>query len=331
MVHVFYIHSSITYLVALKVLEVEQLPASACRFLFVRGFMAPDCPVEYHTMPELSFPFLPAFWKTWQKFSLYDAFIDRVTGKQPFMLYCPHTDNDLVRLTTTHARCRGYSYIEEGAASYMEPEKLKKPADLKQSLLRYLYMRGRIPYLSFYEPPYKKAYCVNEHAFPGLDRKVVVGNPFRQLSSAVDFSGQHILVFDALVEVKLVSEQAFANMLRRFFAQLPQLGVQKLYFKYHPAQYKDEKHRQFYRSIMNDFTDHVEFAELEPQISLEELAGTFTDVTFYVVVSSVGMYAHFAGQKVYSLFEILEEEEPAFGGRREKLPGLFFRLVEMLR
>ncbi|MBC7449139.1 MAG: hypothetical protein H7330_13890 [Hymenobacteraceae bacterium] len=328
--HLFFVHSNITYLVAGQVIRHEQLPPADCAMLFARNFAAADCPVAFAKLPDVTFPLTPKLWETRRKIGLVDAAIAAATHGEPFQLYCPHTDNNLTRIAATHPQCAGLNYLEEGLSSYTTMGIGAKPFSLKNSLLGYALSGGRIPQLSFYEARYRQAYCIHASCFPGLPRKVVVGIPFKQAVGAPDLGGQQVLVLDALIEHNLVKAEKFANALRFLFDRYRAAGVRRVYFKYHPIQAGKPALQVFYRNLMAAYAGQIEFVELPQPLVLEDVAHTFANVTFTVIVSAVGFYARLCDQPVYSLARVVEREDPGFRKVLTRIPPVFFEVVECL-
>lgn len=125
MKHLFYIHSHITYHVSLEVIKHEKLDASDCVFMYGRKFQplaAPlgieqvELPFTHH--PINSFAVARKFWRGWNKLSDFDRFTQNLVGKNSFRLYTNQSGIDFIRLFISHRQCAGFSFLEEGMASY---------------------------------------------------------------------------------------------------------------------------------------------------------------------------------------------------------------------
>ena len=329
--HLFFVHSNITYLVARQVIRTQELPLADCGLLLARNFQPTDSPVATAPLPNVLFPLTLAVWRTRRKIALVDAVIDELTHTEEFELYCPHTDNNLTRLAVTHPRCAGVSYIEEGMATYAVKGIGSKPFSVKHSVLGYALSGGRLPHLSFYEASYRRAYGIHELAFPDLARKTVVGLPFGTAIGTPPLDDAQILVFDALIEQHVATPQKLADTLLGLFERYCAAGVRQVYVKYHPMQAGNPALQVFYQELMARYAGQIEFRELPAAVVLEDVAYTYRNVTFTVIVSSVGFYARLCGQPVYSVARLLAEADPLFRQTSAKLmPPVFFDVVECL-
>lgn len=330
--HVFFVHSHITYLIARQIVAHERLSPADCLFLLLRGFAAPaDCPVPAAAIEAVAVPLSPRIWQVWGRIAALDRRINELTAGADFTLYAPHTDNATVRLLYTHPRCRAISYVEEGSASYIPRERWRKPYSFANNVLRYVYSRGRYPELQHFEDFYERAYCVSEHCFPGMSRKVVLPMPFGNVRVEPDPTGQAVLVLDALVEFGLVEPAPMRQALHGLLDWLLAQGRRQVLFKYHPVQAKDPARRAFYeQEIFGPYRDRLTFVELAPGVSLEDLAVSYPNVLFAILVSSVGLYAAFCGQRVVSVAKQLAASSEKFAARLALMPPVFFEVTEFL-
>jgi hypothetical protein len=74
----------------------------------------------------------------------------------------------------------------------------------------------------------------------------------------------------------------------------------------------------------------VRFKELPPDTILEQIIAFNSNLTLYIVISSVGLYAAFAGHKVYSFINHLQGVDGKLANSVEKLPAVFFRHIERI-
>lgn len=330
--HVFFVHSYITYLVGRQVITHERLTPADCLLLLLRGFAAPaDCPIASAPIDAVTIPFALRFWQVWAKVAALDRRIDELTGGADFTLYAPHTDNSTVRLLYTHPRCRAICYVEEGLASYTPRARWRKPYSFVNHVLRRLYSRGRYPELQHFEDFYQKAYCVSDHCFPGMPRKVVLPIPFHQVHVEPNPSGQAVLVLDAVVEFGVVAPPLMRQALQSLLDWLLGQGRRQILYKYHPVQARDPARRVFYeQEVFGPYRDRLEFVELPAALALEELAVSYSDVLFAIMGSSVGLYAAFSGQRVVSVAKQLAAVSDQFAARMTLMPPVFFEVIEFL-
>ncbi len=138
MTNIFYIHSHITFLSAVAV--VEKLRLKNCVFLYGRNYNAnffkPPCqeidfPKELDELIKVS---TEGVWKPiwlYKKIHLTDLFLNKISNKD-FFIYLPLTSNFLMQTFISNKFCNGFSIIEEGLLNYN-----LKEVYIKQTLPRF--------------------------------------------------------------------------------------------------------------------------------------------------------------------------------------------------
>ncbi len=340
MKHIFYTHSHITYLVSLQTIEFEKLDKQHCVILYGRNFKPDleslhikslDFPFSYY--PVDSFPFFGKFWKGRKRLAQLDIFLEQVTDGDNFLFYVPQSYMKPFKLVASNKKCIGYSYIEEGLgvyhtqkemSVYFLPRKRKLKAYLK-SLLNYGLRLSRTDY--FFEKSYKHVYGISEDAFPDFPRKKVVGLPV--LSSAPNYEFDTVLVFDAIIETGFINKATLAYALLLLIAHFKEKGISTVYYKFHPVQLQADISPGVIRTIFDEHNAGIEFQEIDQTISLERIAFS-TTATFYIIISSIGLYAALYNRKVYSMVNYIAELEPEFKQRYNALPLALRSRVELL-
>jgi hypothetical protein len=338
MKHIFFIHSYITYLVSLKVIEKEHLDKQDCAFLINRKIIINDVIATYDIEQFGSagmFPINRNLSKSWSALKSIDIFIDKITGHRPYFFYCPQTSLRIISAFITNRRCKGFNLIEEGLASYFErgvinKSQLPERQSLKVKLNKILGYGNRLPNLHFFDSGYKKAYGISEHSFPSFRDKVVLGNYFiKSNGHNHEYDHKHILVFDALIEAKLVTSEQYLQALESLIEYFIRGSIKDVYFKLHPEQLKAYGSSEIVRAFLNK-VHSVRFKELPPDTILEQIIAFNSNLTLYIVISSVGLYAAFAGHKVYSFINHLQGVDGKLANSVEKLPAVFFRHIERI-
>lgn len=343
MKHLFYIHSAITYLVAIRLIEYNKLNKRDCVFLLGRGFKpilsreinSVELPFTHH--PVNSFAVKRKFWESWGKLSGFDAFVHKLTAGEQFHLYTNQTGIAFIQLFMSHSGCAGYSFLEEGVASYYTQSKINNEicpsgsATTFYKVLKYLNFFGRLSdFPQFFSEDYTAVYGISNESFSEFRNRVILDDVLVQGSLASDVEG-YVLALDALYEYGSVSKEEFAQALREMFSYFKRKGIGSIRIKYHPEQYANPVFLAAIRSLIEKYRGDVRVTELDPDCILELVAANkANDVTFYVFLSSVGLYAGLCGRKVYSFAHFIGERCSNYKARIENLPPVYKKYVEFL-
>lgn len=342
--HVFFVHSAITYLVACEVIALKQLPEEQLLFLTHRGFKVPQPKFKSHVFPYSwspePFPFKINFLKSWERVRQFDRFIDKLTHHSSYIIYLPHSSFRVLKLLISHPRCKGYAYLEEGLSSYNRIEQVNKPPYYGSvHPLDRLLNRNRIPDRFFFNQHYEAVYGLHEEVFPDFEKRVVLqsregrrmGFPadYEKRHALQQYDGAHILVLDAISVYGAVKREVHLYAFLKMLKTLEAAGIRQAYIKYHPAQI-DMEESALFRKTASLFSQTLGLTEIEQEVSLEVVAQTCTAVTFYVNLSSVGLYAAKAGQSVYSWAPYLMELDDEYRQRFYEINQVFLDTIHLL-
>lgn len=342
MKHVFYVHSAITYLVAMRVIAYEQLQPNECVLLLSRGFIPPASnTVQVRVFPFVNYPnssFAVTWrvWSLWHKIDTLDRLLDEATHAQPFVLYVPHAAMTYFYLMVSHPLCRGYSFIEEGTLSYYPPHhSLSRNTNVwwKRWAYWFLYkQRGVPPVKPFFRldlPTYRHAYGMTEHTFPQFGGRRTIGLVFSPQIGLYPANIHHVLVFDALVEYGIVPIHTVQYALTQLMQYLQHTHPSStLHIKFHPEQHRQPQAKAQWLAFFAQYPA-VSIEELATTVVLEDLAASCPTCTFYVWVSSVGLYAALAGNPVYSLAGYVADQYPQFQHTLHSLPPIYKKQIPM--
>ncbi len=341
MKHIFFVHSHITYFVSEGVILYERINKLDCIFLLDRGYKVFDCSLLAYEFPFLTYPeqFVPRrkFWKGLKQLRLLDQFLSYISSGDDFFIYFPETEYSFFDLVVTNSNCAGFSIIEEGLAAYWCKsafEKLNPPTHRKfqEIMLGNLNFPGRFLRAKyFFNPKYNKIYGISELSFPGYERKVSITWPdlLKNNSLPVCLQPMHIIVFDAVVEYSIIQEDLFLFALHRFLQALSSRSVTLYHYKFHPQQYSTPEFTYKIKKKFTEFQSNLNFIELTSEISLESIAMN-ENATFYVNISSVGLYAALFGCAVYSYALFLTASNPDYQRKIQNLPKAFYEKIIFL-
>lgn len=344
MKHLFYIHSYITYYVGLGVIKYHNLDHADCVLMYGRKFkplhsladiQQVDLPFTHH--PVNSFAVDRMFWRGWGKLNKFDSFVKKLAKEDKFHLYTNQTGMDFIRLFISHKQCKGYSFLEEGVASYFKLAQVNSEIHPSGSstvffrILLKLNFRGRLsPEKWFYNSVYDFVYGLSEDSFPGFERKVILTLPFYNSNLMPDYG--HILVLDADPEYGFTSISSVLKALEEGLLYLIGTSVKKLWVKYHPEQASSCKAKQPYEQVFEKYSGKLKIEEVPQHVSLEFVAGNANNskTVFYVFLSSSGLYAGLCGREVYSFASYMYRFDPQYEQRVQRLPDAFKENVKFL-
>ncbi|TPE44708.1 hypothetical protein [Pontibacter mangrovi] len=341
MKHLFYIHSHITFIVSLQVIKYKKLKHEDCVFMYGRKFVPESdslgikhITVPYVQQPVNSFAVEKRFWKGWAKLHGFNKLIEQLIGKSEYHVYTHQTGMDFIRMFMSHKQCSGFSLIEEGVVSYLTLDKVNKElrpvgkATWRYEALKWVNYWGRLSFtIRFFDPGYAHAFGLSPSSFPGFPRKKLL--PLAIENAADELPYKHVLVLDASVENKLTTAESMQMALKKTLDWLEKNGVRELWVKYHPEQVEKPASSVLYKDIFASYESRITIREIPQQVCLELLAGSqeLKELTFYVFVSSVGIYAAMCGRKVYSFANFIAEADENYHKIIGNLPGLFSESV----
>ncbi len=337
MKHIFFVHSKITFLMSKKVIEYQRLPLDTCIFVFDRmathsldyGIRSIQLPFEL--FPKDYFRIRLDFWNARKSINALDVFINEQTGGEQFLFYVPKAQSNYFHLTITNNYCVGFYYIEEGYASYNKNGwfSKKKHLYLRDWFYGFIFEK-RVPSVKhFYEinnQKYKGCYTLSPYSFEGFPNKYILELPFQIKEELNNY--ESILVFSCELEFGFIKSENFKFALEDLCKVFLEKKIKHLHFKFHPGQ-KQEVSINLILSVFNQFRDEIDFVEIEDNISLEEIAVSSLKSQFYIINSSIGLYATIAGRKVYSFINFVRKREPDFQ-KDLYVPPFYLNNLELL-
>lgn len=321
--HVFLVHSSITYLVAREIIRNKKLITENVVFITDRNFDMQKYCTEFRV---LSFKYN---WKSnpffisknpfhyYRTLRGFDIHIQEITNGQEYFVYLPHTHNTIFQVLTTHPKCKGFSYIEEGTLSFLTkeemPDSLKSvPASL---LLRICYLFRIKALQEPFHNDYLSAYHITPGAFPFLDRKEKLDLVVEDNKGYGNMNKAHIIVYDPASKYNLTTTQAYVYAIISLLEKLIRYGNRTIYYKLHPEHIKpDDQDAFLYKELMRLYSEKagIDFVELSQDVSLEEISIFARNLTFYISISSVGIYAKINNHNVITFSNKISEVDKGF-------------------
>ena len=339
MKHLFFVHSHITFQVALAIIEKKKFLQVDCVFMAGRGYDPKDSDYLVVALPfsDDYFQLYKNIFRGWSYLKEFDAFVSTLC-KGDFIFYCPHTYFLFSPVIQTHKMCKGYCLLEEGLASYksiVEMNEFTPPVRLngKQKLLSRVFYRSRISDRIFFKRDCMEVYATSSAAFPDFPDKTILTVNFRrglhwsELAEQIDT----LLILDSNVETKAVTPEIFLRGFERVIYHFSSeaFAEKLIHVKLHPYQYVDRWFADHLIAHLRAQLPRSTIVEIDSEVSIESLSVTGHAV-LYVGISSLALYASRHGRKVYSYARCIGELEPNYLNRMNLQPEAFFESVEFL-
>lgn len=321
--HVFYVHSAITYLVALAVIDRLNLAHEAVLILFARGFKVEASfrareypfPVGENYFGQLKRP-----WVFRRRARQFRGFIDALVGSNSMVWYLPQTSFSFFPLLRADRRMTAFSLIEEGHANYRQAgssslrkrglyhaARAKAGAMYRDVIGRALVGCDWSPERSFFDDKYLECFVTQDAAMKGYPRRFILDlrsspNVVALCTRAVKIdglSGAYVFAFDASVEFGQLDASEFWSFWTKVTEYLDRKSVSQLFVKRHPAQIQtDWFWREFVQSTNSDGRKII---VLPDDLMLEVVFLRDPTVNLITRGSSLETYARAFGAGVVSL------------------------------
>jgi len=334
MKHLFYIHSNITYLLSKAIIQYHEIIDKDIVIIKNRGvILSID---DMNKYPVYSISDLPSldnhinFLKSWSKLIQYEEFIRKAVNNEKYFIYVPLTMLRGIQILINNRNCEGFSIMEEGTDSYLLQDKL-----LEQHPTRKIKITEKIGYLGkvknnyYIQGDYKNVYGISKKSFPDYKRKITLNNVFDFNSSYSNHSYDHILILDAVSVYGDIKLEDHLYSIEKTMRYLMDRKIKKIFYKYHPAQFGTIEIDRF-EKLFFKFKDQISLVKIPNDIIIEELLINNKKITFYVNVSSLGMYAKEFGHNVYSFANFIIEKCPAYKKIFEIYPEYYIDNIQYL-
>ncbi len=219
-----------------------------------------------------------------------------VFNKCEYICYANTTRSWLAQSLIGGKNCIGYHIVEEGMAAYTI-KNTTMDSSIKERMRRYLALTssaGRIGHFgvgTYYtsHPKFLTAICCHEAAFPGIDRKEVIGWPFARLEGYEDV--QALFVFDG----GSTSEEFLRDAICRLANECWSGRFESVAYKFHPNQQQEERRRLKLLFEGVSIEHNIRPIELNDVILENLCLSRGRALSVYFILSSVGFYAAMMG------------------------------------
>lgn len=324
MKYLFYIHSHITFYMALQLQEYLKIEKKDVRYVTVRNYKN-----IYH--PDISsLDFSHYYDQLNRAMNLKEAIaalhdIDQKvsdwTGNDDFEFITYSIRIPLWQFIATHKKCKKIHIIEEGSQSYHKKKDsyfFNRPSfstQIKQFIKKILSKdsrtyQQRAPGFPLFgtEPLFKNTiyYGIYDDVFPFIpqNQKVIFKTLYKdpRFQTQENFDNTTFLIFDAILveQEKLMNKEEYLHFITPFFHEIAQ-QKNPFYFKFHPGQ--DKSITQKLKKMLEEEFYAV---ELNKDIPVEQIILHHHNIKIYGFFSSLLFYAKRHGHFVKSFLEKTE-------------------------
>jgi hypothetical protein len=340
MKHIFLVHSPVTYLVSVSVInELNILKEDA--IIIFQEFEKAGISERYTSVSINKFynrDKLPArIYNYFRYFNVprrMDRLIDSAIGKEKFTAYIPVLTL-IGKSLITHSNCAAFNFIEEGLADYYKEETLSGltaeyskeswRVSLTKNLGRvfvemYLLARGynfKLQSLPFSYTSYNafnnvRFFGLTPESFPLVDAKKKVVVPFKEESFAsvyqqadFDISNKIVWIGDPGIAQHGFTETVYLNGIKKgCIGFLKIKGESNVFIKFHRNE--PDSLREKIKKLFRD--NGISIQIIPDAVIMELLLFEAKNVTLIGVYSSLLYYATIMKHTSFSIFEFLKEE-----------------------
>lgn len=179
---------------------------------------------------------------------------------------------------------------------------------------------------------YNASYCFSNHCFNEHPNKKLLNISFNKNESLNNI--KTVLVLESLVEAGLLKRDIYLSSLDWLLNYLIEKGENIVYYKFHLDQNKSLVSKRAIWNLFNKFKQNkkMKFVEINSNLKLEDIAFNSLNSEFYMIVSSVAIYADICGRKSYSFCNQVLNLDPGenFSNYIKTIPSEYFNIVHSL-
>jgi len=251
--HLFYIHSHITYIIAKSHIAKEGLMENNISFILSRSYMLDDRSSSNSLDISTLYDYLENSKRANKIFHLkkrlkqVDQKISKLTNKSCFTLYVPQFNHSIFQMLASHELCESTVLMEEGITSYKKDKALYLPTNsyLKKILSLVFtrrFIQGNSHYFPFPRNKFQAAICIDRSCFPYLDdsKKIIVSLKEVEFLEYIPKVPDNAVLFllDSFKERTALDSETYFNIVGATL-RLVEHSNHRLYIKFHPEQGPD--------------------------------------------------------------------------------------------
>jgi len=340
MIHLFTVHTHLTFLIAYSVIKSEGLDIKSVIFL-TKDYKIPIVGLKSRALPlKKDISWIGQIWPE-NYVKKIDKLISDVCEGKPFIAYIDLM-SEQQRILVTHKNCKGFHFIEEGNSSYHSDSDL---TDVSFNLRNYPWrtegwfnryfirdlfnlFRGinsrliSLPYEYMAYVNFKniKFYVYSENAFYNapVSKKIVVRperNDKNILYMAMDIKLNNEIIWMDGSNTKYTNlpEEYYHKAIKKAIVKLKKLYPEKtkVYVKLRPGKSQNKN------NLVKLLKESGYQIEVIPDLVLETLFMTSKNCIVIGTLTSALEYAHVFGHKAYSIYGLFEKQPDTFFDRMD--------------
>jgi hypothetical protein len=333
MKHVFFVHSSITYLSSLAIIKEENINRELVLMISNR-YDYPDLPIPVTNLNSKKQKSIIQKLANFNRAKYVDKFIQQNIKNDEFIVYMQLMWPNH-KFWVTNPNCAGFHFFEEGMANYHQYDSLELFSEANRFIpwrLKYKkhykiilndiinIFRGhhdRIKNLPFWPNCYYnfkniKYYCFSPMAFQGIPEKNKKVLQFDSIKDSFDFqtdlpdiNNQLVWISDNIVRFLHLPVEQYVNAIRKgldSYFKLNKNQPSKIFIKFHQAE--SELSRTKTLELFSELG--IEYEVIKDGTPMEILFLKASNCTIIGMLSSLLFYAATMGHKVYSASDYLK-------------------------
>jgi len=320
-IHLFNVHSHITYLLACAVIRHRNIDLKNVVFLLKSDYVLPRNPINVRMFV------IPNEWFLFSFYYAYDyarirknlvelaRFINQITEEQEYVWYPPHTNMPYQKVIASFERCLNYCVIEEGFFIHPDINKLTYPLPPYNSKLMNLCNENRLLFLDSHfictnHPKYDCTFVSFKQNIPEIKNQVVLSDVFSKVDVPQLESTDAVLLFDKLAKVLRGGYDTHNKTLEWLIrTRFRRLEYKNIAYRLRLRDNSDESNQ----GIMEVFKQFPEmnFSPIDDSVVMENAIYSY-DLPYYFLTTSLGFYAGVMGRSVYSFAPTYWTLEPNY-------------------
>lgn len=340
MKHIFLVHSPITFLSSVSVINGLNVDAADAIIIFFELKKIPSKNKVYTAVSiddffpkKTSVKKIYYYFRYFNVISRIDKIINAVTNNEKFTAYVPvmlFASKALV----TNSNCVGFNFIEEGLADYWKEETLNSitainsgepwrssvlkntklvASQLSEVLRGYNFKLQALPFSYSCYQAFKNVfyYGLSKDSFPlvSTEKKIIIPfnkENFSQIESHnIALSNKTIWIGDGAVIQNNLNEKIYLQGIEKgCIGFLQDQNINNIFIKFH----RDEP-AQLRQKVKDIFAKHnISFQIIPDEVILELILFESTNTTLIGIFSSLLYYAAIMNHPVYSIYNFVSQE-----------------------
>ncbi len=334
---VFFIHSNITYLSSLAIIEAKNIQNP--KLIFGRNFKSSFFVNSYEKVylsEKVDFlSKIPTYGKFLLFFSyfssiqLFNKILKTVTKNNSFTCYIPHTKNFLMQLLINHKNCIAYNILDEGLLSYTTNQSFIKKTNpyytenkigIFIKYLKFLNHFNKSDYYNYSKKSYNFLYLFFIQNTVTKKVKLLKLPKFETTNHNLNIlNDKTIFILDDYDSNNFIPKTVYLKALVEVFTKFK---LTKAFIKTHPA----TKDKNEVLALLK--SKNIVATLIDDTIPIEVLLVCGKNISIYGFFSSLLFYASIFNQKSYSLLGYLKKHHTVKD--ENLLPTIFYDKVKIL-